>query len=163
MADVSLSDPPSLPDWVAIDADRLPVERAVIWASVPEAGAIVSFLGIVRDHADGRDDVTGLTYEAYDSEARRAMNEIVAQARVRWTDLARVAVLHRTGFLGLSEVSVAVVVSSPHRAQAFAAAQFCIDTLKESVPIWKQEHWSGGADWGLGAQDVRSLSPTDRS
>ena len=133
------------------------------WASVPAAGAVVSFLGIVRDHAEGRDDVTGLTYEAYETEAIRAMDEIVTQSRRRWSDLARVAVLHRTGFLGLSEASVAVVVSSPHRAPAFEAAQFCIDTLKESVPIWKQEHWAGGADWGLGAHDVRSLSSTDRS
>lgn len=163
MARVSSSTPPEHPDWVALDSDRLPIELAVAWASVPEAGAVVSFLGIVRDHAEGRADVTGLTYEAYESEALRAMSEIVAQARGRWSDLARVAVLHRTGFLGLSEASVAVVVSSPHRAHAFEAAQFCIDTLKESVPIWKQEHWSGGADWGLGAHDVRSLSATDRS
>ncbi len=163
MVPVSSLTPPEQPDWVALDSEPLPVDLAVAWASVPDAGAVVSFLGIVRDHAEGRSDVTGLTYEAYESEAERAMAEIVAQARGRWADLSRVAVLHRTGFLAVSEASVAVVVSSPHRGHAFAAAQFCIDTLKESVPIWKQEHWAGGADWGLGAHDVRSLSSTDRS
>jgi len=57
--------------------------------------------------------------------------------------------VHRVGDLALSEASVAVVVSSPHRAEAFEAARFCIDTLKESVPIWKQEHWAGGSDWAV--------------
>ena len=68
----------------------------------------------------------------------------------------RIALLHRTGDLELSEASVAVVVSSPHRAEAFEAARFCIDTLKETVPIWKREHWEGGSDWGI-------RSPCDRS
>lgn len=155
--------PPDAPDWIALGPSVLPVERATQWASVPAAGAVVTFLGIVRDHADGRDGVSGLTYEAYESEAIKVMGEIVAKARVEWTDLSRVALLHRTGHLALSEASVAVVVSSPHRGDAFGAARFCIDTLKESVPIWKREHWSGGDDWGLGAHEVQSLSPSERS
>jgi molybdopterin synthase catalytic subunit len=129
---------------------------------VPTAGAVVVFLGIVRDRADGRDDVTALTYEAYESEATRAMAEIVAATRVRWADVARIALLHRTGRLEVGEASVAVVVSSPHRAEAFDAARYCIDTLKETVPIWKQEHHAAGADWGLGASDVRRLVAEDR-
>ena len=151
------------PDWIELGSEPLPVERATQWASVPAAGAVVTFLGIVRDHAEGRTGVTGLTYEAYESEATRVMAEIVAAARARWTDLARIAVLHRVGELALSDASVAVVVSSPHRGDAFEAARFCIDTLKESVPIWKREHWSGGDDWGLGANEVRTLTPSDRS
>ena len=153
---------PSGPDWVALGPDALPVDAATTWASVPSAGAVVVFLGIVRDHADGRADVTALTYEAYESEAARVMREIVATARTRWSDLARVALLHRTGRLGLGEASVAVVVSSPHRAAAFDGARFCIDTLKETVPIWKQEHHAGGADWGLGASSVRPVVAEDR-
>lgn len=155
--------PPDATDWIALGPSVLPVEQATQWASVPAAGAVVTFLGIVRDHADGRDGVTGLTYEAYESEATKVMGEIVAKARVEWTNLVRVALLHRTGDLALSEVSVAVVVSSPHRAGAFEAARFCIDTLKESVPIWKREHWAAGDDWGLGAHEVGSLSPSERS
>ncbi len=76
-------------------------------------------------------------------------------------DLERIALLHRTGELGLSEASVAVVVSSPHRAEAFEAARFCIDTLKESVPIWKQEHWAGGSDWAVEQHPIRPVgAPT---
>lgn len=123
----------------------------------------MNFLGIVRDHAEGRDGVTALTYEAYESEAGRVMAEIVALARGRWPDLCRVALLHRTGELLLTEASVAVVVSSPHRGDAFAAARFCIDTLKESVPIWKREHWSDGDGWALGATDLRAPAANEGS
>ncbi len=145
---------------MAIGAEPLPVVAATEWATVPEAGAVVTFLGIVRDHAEGRTGVTALTYEAYDDVASASMGEIVAEARRRWPDLSRVAVLHRTGEIALSGASVAVVVSSPHRGDAFDAARFCIDTLKESVPIWKQEHWEGGDDWALGAAgDPRDRSP----
>ena len=150
-------------DRVALGPDELAVDAATAWASVPAAGAVVVFLGIVRDHADGREGVTALTYEAYEAEATRVMDEIVAAARLRWPDLARIALLHRTGRLDLSEVSVAVVVSSPHRAEAFDAARFCIDTLKETVPIWKQEHHAGGDDWAVGAADVRPLVAEERS
>ena len=163
MARVAFPTAPDAPDWVALGSEPLPVDAASRWASVPEAGAVVTFIGIVRDHAEGRDGVTGLTYEAYESEATRAMASIVVAARSRWTGLARVALLHRTGDLAVSEASVAVVVSSPHRGDAFDAARFCIDTLKESVPIWKREHWSDGDGWGLGANDLQTLTPSDRS
>jgi molybdopterin synthase catalytic subunit len=149
---------------VAVGPESLPVDVATAWASVPSAGAVVVFLGIVRDHAEGRTDVTALTYEAYDTEATRVMQEIVATARTNWPELARVALLHRTGRLELSEVSVAVVVSSPHRVDAFDAARHCIDTLKETVPIWKQEHWRDGEDWGTGARAVRAVrAPRERT
>ncbi|MEP6625855.1 MAG: molybdenum cofactor biosynthesis protein MoaE [Acidimicrobiia bacterium] len=154
---------PPGPDWVALGPDPLPVTEATAWATVSGAGAVVTFLGVVRDHADGRTDVTALTYEAYESEALRIMGEIVAAARLRWPEIARLALLHRLGTLTLTEASVAVVVSSAHRGVAFEAAQFTIDTLKDSVPIWKQEHWSGGADWGTRARDVRALSRNDGS
>jgi molybdopterin synthase catalytic subunit len=144
-------------DWILLDDAPLPVAAAGEWAAVPAAGAVVSFSGIVRDHADGRTGVTALTYEAYEAEATRVMGEIVAATRDRWPGLERIAVLHRVGRLALSETSVVVVVSSPHRSDAFDAARFCIDTLKETVPIWKQEHHSGGDDWGTGAHDVRPV------
>lgn len=144
-------------DWILLTDAPLPVAAAGEWAAVPAAGAVVSFSGIVRDHAEGRTGVTALTYEAYEAEAVRVMGEIVAAARARWSDLERVAVLHRVGRLALSETSVVVVVSSPHRGDAFDAARFCIDTLKETVPIWKQEHHAGGNDWGIGAREVRPV------
>ena len=86
------------------------------------------------------------------------MREVVAEARRRWTDLERVVLQHRTGELALSEASVLVVVASPHRAEAFDAARFCIDTLKETVPIWKAEDWDGGRDWALGEHPIRPVS-----
>jgi molybdopterin synthase catalytic subunit len=144
-------------DWILLTDAPLPAVAAGEWAAVPAAGAVVSFSGIVRDHAEGRTGVTALTYEAYEAEAARVMREIVDAARARWADLERIAVLHRVGRLGLSETSVLVVVSSPHRGDAFDAARFCIDTLKETVPIWKQEHHAGGADWGTGAHAVRAV------
>ena len=118
------------------------------------------FLGVVRDHSEGRDGVRGLTYEAYEEEAVATLAAVAAEARRRsGRSIERVALLHRIGDLALSEASVAVVVSSPHRAEAFEAARFCIDTLKETVPIWKREHWEGGSDWGTVASPVRSVTP----
>ena len=127
------------------------------WATVPAAGAVVAFSGVVRDHADGRNDVVGMSYEAYEEPAERAMREIVAELRRRWPDVARVALLHRVGELALSETSVVVVVSAPHRAAAFAAASYAIDTLKQSVPIWKQEHWAGGTSWAVEQHPIRPV------
>jgi molybdopterin synthase catalytic subunit len=124
---------------------------------------VVTFAGVVRDHAEGRDGVEALTYEAYEEPAVRAMQAIVVEARRRWPDLGRVVLLHRLGRCALSEASVLVVVAAPHRAQAFDAARYCIDTLKESVPIWKQEHWTGGSDWAVDAQTIRRVGAQEAS
>jgi molybdopterin synthase catalytic subunit len=87
------------------------------------------------------------------------MGEIARELRGHWPDVERIALLHRVGDLELSETSVLVVVSSPHRRTAFDAALFAIDTLKESVPIWKQEHWSGGSDWAVEQHPIRPVAP----
>jgi molybdopterin synthase catalytic subunit len=144
-------------DRVSLDAAPLRVDEATAWATTPRSGAVVTFLGVVRDHAEGRTGVTGLTYEAYVEVAMERMSEIVAEVRSRWPEVERVAVLHRVGELALSEASVAVVVSSPHRGEAFDAARFAIDTLKETVPIWKREHWADGDDWATGAHEARPV------
>jgi molybdopterin synthase catalytic subunit len=154
---------PDARDWVALTDEPLPATEAAEWATVPSAGAVVTFAGVVRDHAEGRPGVEAMTYEAYDGPAQRAMSDIVAQLRQRWPEVARVALLHRTGDLQLSEASVLVVVSAPHRAEAFAAAEFAIDTLKEAAPIWKQEHWSGGSDWALEQHQIRSAGSVTSS
>jgi molybdopterin synthase catalytic subunit len=104
-----------------------------------------------------------MTYEAYEEEATNRFAEIAGEARRRWPDLERVALLHRVGDLALSDTSVAVVVSAPHRSEAFEAARFCIDTLKETAPIWKREHWDGGSDWAEQAQPVRPVNQPTRS
>ncbi len=115
----------------------------------PSAGAVVLFLGVVRDNARGR-RVQHLTYEAYDVLARRELERIARDAAARWP-ITRVAITHRTGRLGIGEASVAIAVSAPHRAAAFDAGRFCIDALKLTVPIWKKEIWDGGAEW-IGAE-----------
>jgi molybdopterin synthase catalytic subunit len=158
--DPVLEPPTDARDWVAITDAPLTADTAVAWATTAGAGAVVTFLGVVRDHAEGRPGVKGMTYEAYEEPAKSAMREIVAEARRRWPDIERVALLHRVGELALSETSVAVVASAPHRSAAFEAARFCIDTLKESVPIWKQEHWSGGSDWAVEQHALRPVPAT---
>jgi molybdopterin synthase catalytic subunit len=149
--------PPASGDWIDLADVPLPVETATAWATTPASGAVVVFLGVVRDHAEGRSGVTGLTYEAYEDAARAKLAEVAVEARRRWPVIDRVALLHRVGDLALSDTAVAVVVSSPHRDDAFEAGRYCIDTLKETVPIWKREHWEGGSDWGTGATPVRAV------
>jgi molybdopterin synthase catalytic subunit len=144
--------------WVALTRDPVAVDELTAWVTEPACGAVVTFLGVVRDHAEGRDGVEGMTYEAYDEPAQRAMEVVVESVRSRWPSVGRIALVHRVGELTLSETSVAVVVAAPHRGDAFDAARWCIDTLKETVPIWKREHWSGGSAWVDGTP-IRSLDP----
>ena len=150
--------PPEARDWVALTDARLPADAAAEWATVHSAGAVVTFAGVVRDHAESRSGVTAMTYEAYAGPAERALVEIAVEMRRRWPDLERIALLHRVGELRLSETSVLVVVSAPHRGIAFEAAEFAIDTLKETVPIWKQEHWAGGSDWAVEQHSIRPVT-----
>lgn len=152
--------PPAGRDWVLLTSLPLPVDAATAWATTPGSGAVVTFLGVVREHSEGRDGVRGMTYEAYEEHATRRFEEIAAEARRQWPDVERLALLHRVGDLSLSDTSVVVVASSPHRTQAFEAARFCIDTLKETAPIWKREHWEGGSDWSEQSHTVRPVRPS---
>jgi molybdopterin synthase catalytic subunit len=117
----------------------------------------VCFLGVVRDHAEGVDDVRALTYEAFEERAAERLAEIAAETRRRWPAVERLVLLHRLGEVALSQASVLVVASAPHRGEAFEAARFAIDTLKVTVPIWKQEHHGGGSEWSAHAAPVRSV------
>ncbi len=112
----------------------------------PTCGAVVLFLGTVRDHSPGIEGVTHLEYEAYGGVVEGKIREVVAEARDRWP-VERVAAVHRTGRLGVGDISVAVAASSPHRKDAFEAGRYLIDELKARAPIWKKEHWPGGAEW----------------
>ncbi|MDP8987673.1 MAG: molybdenum cofactor biosynthesis protein MoaE [Actinomycetota bacterium] len=133
--------------WVDLLLEPLPVATVADWAVLPRCGALVVFTGTVRDHAEGRPGVSSLEYEAYTGQVEPRLAGIADEARCRWPELGRIALLHRTGLLEVGEASVVVAVSAPHRAEAFAAARFCIDTVKVSVPIWKREAWDGGRDW----------------
>lgn len=142
-------------DWFGLTASELPIGGAYEWAVRPSCGAVVLFSGTIRDHAEGRHGVEHLTYEAYEEQVVPRFAEIGAELRRRWPDTGRVALLHRTGRLEIGESSVVAVVSAPHRAEAFEAARYAIDALKESAPIWKHEVWADGADWGTGSHDIR--------
>jgi molybdopterin synthase catalytic subunit len=146
--------PPEGDSWLALTSASLPIGPAHDWAVVPSAGAVVLFSGTVRDHAPGRDGVSGLTYEAYEEQVVPKLAEIEAELRTRWPSCRRVGLLHRVGDLDVGESSVVVVVSAPHRPDAFAAARFGIDALKATVPIWKKETWPGGEEWSPAATDL---------
>ncbi|HEX3839202.1 MAG TPA: molybdenum cofactor biosynthesis protein MoaE [Acidimicrobiales bacterium] len=144
-------------DWIAISDEPLPADQAQSWALQPDCGGIVSFCGTVRDHSEGRPGVTRLEYEVYPEQAVPRLEQVAAEARQRWPMTARLVLLHRIGPLSVGDISVVVVASTPHRAEAFEVARYCIDTLKHTVPIWKKETWSGGSDWTACDHDVQDV------
>lgn len=144
-------------DWTGLTTEPLPLGDAATWAVLPGCGAVVTFAGTVRDHAEGRSGVVRLEYEAYEEQVRPRLAAIAAEARTRWPAVGRVALLHRVGALDVTDVSVVVVVSTPHRPEAFEAARWCIDTLKATVPIWKRETWDGGTHWGTCATEISEV------
>ncbi len=146
--------PPEGDTWLGLSTGPLPVAEAVSWATRPDCGGLVLFSGTARDHAEGRPGVERLEYEAYDAQVVPRLAAVADEARARWPAVGRIALLHRTGVLAVGESAVVVVVSAPHRGEAFDAARFCIDTLKRSVPIWKRETWADGQSWGLEAQHI---------
>jgi MoaE-MoaD fusion protein len=115
----------------------------------PGAGAIVTFIGTVRDHGRGQ-LVTHLEYEAYAPAAELTMAQIGDEIQERW-GIEHVAISHRIGSLAVGEASVVISVASPHRDAAFEACRYAIERIKEIVPIWKKEHYADGAAW-LGSE-----------
>jgi molybdopterin synthase catalytic subunit/molybdopterin converting factor small subunit len=113
--------------------------------SGPRAGAIATFIGTTRVESRGR-TVHYLDYEAYGGMAEKVMGDLADDLKARH-ELCEVAILHRVGRVEIGEVSVAIAVSAPHRAAALAACAEAIDTLKETVPLWKKEVYEGGEEW----------------
>jgi molybdopterin synthase catalytic subunit len=133
---------------VMIDLVDHAIDTAALLERVnsPAAGAVVLFLGTVREMTGGRRTVA-LDYECYREMARKKLAELEAEARRRWP-IVECAIIHRLGRLELAEASVAVAVSTPHRDDAFEAAKWLIDALKKEVPIWKKENWDDGStEW----------------
>jgi molybdopterin synthase catalytic subunit len=145
--------------WTGLSKEALPVDAAGAWAVLPSCGAVVSFVGTVRDSSEGRQGVAGLAYEAYVEQVERTFDDVAASARARWPELGRVVVLHRVGALELTDAAVVTVASAPHRDVAFEAARYLIDTVKATAPIWKSETWEGGVDWGV---DGCPVEPVER-
>jgi molybdopterin synthase catalytic subunit len=121
------------------------LEEVVREAASDEAGAIATFVGTTRVHSRGR-TVTHLEYEAYEGMAEQEMERIAADLKRRY-ELCEVAIAHRVGRVGIGDTSVVIAVSAPHRADALAACKDAIDTLKETVPLWKKEVYEGGEEW----------------
>ena len=119
-------------------------------------GAVASFVGLVRDHNQGR-RVLHLEYDAYEPLAVRGLDRIREEAAERWP-AARLMIHHRIGRLSIGEASVAIAAASPHRADAFAACRYAIERIKQIVPIWKHEFFDGGDVWIEGA----TADPEDR-
>ena len=144
-------------DWLAILGEPLDAKRAVEFVTDPWAGGIDLFAGTTRAQtsADGR-TLAALDYEAYEPMAMEQLRELAKEARAKWP-VAKIAILHRIGRVAVGEPSVLIAVSTPHRAQAFEACRWLIDTLKERVAIWKKEIWSDGT--GVWVEAVADSGP----
>lgn len=123
--------------------DKPDLERRLITGA---AGAMVTFDGVVRDNTKGRKVVT-LQYEAYVPMALKEMRRLGEDIRAHWPDIERIGIIHRFGELNISESSVVIVITSPHRRIAFEACHYAIDRLKQTVPIWKKEIFADGEAW----------------
>jgi molybdopterin synthase catalytic subunit len=139
----------SEPDnYVALTGERIDAEKIIAETKSGDDGAVVVFDGIVRNHTRGRRTLH-LDYEAYEEMALRQMRELGVKARERF-GVRQVTMVHRLGRLEIGETSVLIVVASAHRSAAFEASRWLIDTLKQTVPIWKKETFADGSVWAPG-------------
>ena len=129
-----------------VTSEPLSTEAVADLVTVPGAGGVVVFAGVVRDHTAGR-RVVALEYEAHTPMAEAKLKEIGETLQRRWPGVQGVAIVHRVGRLGIGEASVVIGVSAAHRAEAFEACHFAIDELKRIVPIWKREIFEDGSAW----------------
>ena len=136
----SLSLKPHPNDHFSITFAPLSFEAVYRLADDPANGAVVVMSGMVRNNTAGQ-SVVALEYQAYEPMALQVFSKIAAEIRQTWADTTHVVIHHRTGRLGIGEISVLIAVGCPHRSEAFAACQYAIDTLKHSAPIWKKEYF----------------------
>jgi molybdopterin synthase catalytic subunit len=143
--EVAFIPPVSGGDHVRVHPEPLDAAAISAQAADPGAGALVTFVGTVRDNARGH-SVVALDYEAYPAAAEKMLARICDELRERWPIIGA-AIEHRTGRLEIGAASVVIAVSSAHRDASFAAAAYAIERIKEIVPIWKKEFYEGGATW----------------
>lgn len=130
---------------IQISAKALDLQACIDWVSTPECGGIDVFIGTVRNATKGK-AVIRLEFEAYEAMALSEMQKIAEQTIAKWPVL-RIAIHHRVGVLAIGEVPVIIAVSAAHRDAAFDACRYAIDTLKQTVPIWKKEVFEDGEVW----------------
>jgi molybdopterin synthase catalytic subunit len=138
---------------IILTEEPLDPQQAVDAVMTEADGAYVLFVGVVRNHSRGR-TVTGLEYQAYRPMAEKQMRRLVDAVRERWS--LRCAILHRFGYLAVGEASVVICVAGAHRAEAFEACRWAIDTLKAEVPLWKKEFAADGTYWIEGEDAIAS-------
>ena len=131
---------------VKVQEERIALDELVAEFTQPDCGAVLTFLGVVRDHAAGKPEVEKIDYSCYEEMATKELERVVSACMERH-GVPNVAVLHRVGMLAVGEASLGVVVSSPHRKEAFACGLEIIDEMKKTVPIWKREFGPDGAEW----------------
>jgi molybdopterin synthase catalytic subunit len=136
---------------VILTTEPLLSQQAVDAVMTDSDGAYVQFVGVVRNHSKGR-SVTGLEYQVYAPMATAQLEKLVAEVKARWG--LTCAILHRYGFIPVGETAVVVCVASSHRAEAFEACRWAIDTLKADVPIWKKEFCPDGTFWIEGDEAI---------
>lgn len=130
---------------ILVTASRLDQKACLEAVGFPGAGGVVSFVGTVRDHTKGK-AVKHLDFEAYEPMAIKEMHKIAQAAIAKW-NLYDMVIHHRVGLVPIGEEAVVITCSSTHRKEAFAACEYAIDTLKETVPIWKKEVFEDGEVW----------------
>lgn len=130
---------------IQISPSTLNIQSAIDWIISPESGGIDVFIGTVRNQTKGK-NVTRLEFEAYEPMALSEMEKIAVQAFEQWP-VQKILIHHRTGVLQIGEIPVIIAVSAAHRAAAFDACRYIIDTLKQTVPIWKKEFFEDGEVW----------------
>lgn len=130
---------------IRLDASPLSVRDCETFVQAPDVGGTVVFIGTVRDRTQGK-TVVRLEFEAYEPMALSEMRKIAEQALLQFA-VQRIAIHHRTGVLAIGDIPVVIAASAAHRAAAFEACQYCIDTLKQTVPIWKKEIFEDGEVW----------------
>ena len=134
-----------MPEYFRIQQAPLQVHEAIDLVQSEACGAIDVFIGTVRNRTAGK-SVERLFFEAYERMALKEMEKIAAQAAARWP-VEKIAIFHRSGWVEIGEIAVIIAVAAPHRQAAFEACQYAIDTLKETVPIWKKEVFEDGETW----------------
>ena len=128
------------------------------WVTRPDCGAVVTFIGTARNSSTRDEVIEALEYETSVDLAETRIGQVIEVARSRWPAVGSVAIHHRIGVVRVGEPAVVIALSSPHRHAAFEASQFCIDTVKKCVPMWKREIWPGGSAWSQEAQDILDVS-----
>jgi len=128
-----------------VTTEVLSIDEAYAAVQRPDCGAVAVFVGTVRDHHDGQ-KVLSISYSAYAEMAQKEFDKIAREAKDRWK-IGEIYIAHRTGKLSIGEASVLIAVSSAHRAEAFEACRYAIETLKKMAPIWKEEFTETGSTW----------------